>query len=98
MYCRESGVEAGRYCSCRANVDQIFRAIAISPQHRRFSTGRRQVHGAPLARIGLWKLALMEGDSDETCEIRSCDQAAIAVLVIFYPYGSASIKFYCSEH
>jgi len=56
------------------------------------------VRGEQLARIGLWKLAGMEGDSSETCEIRSCDQAATAVLVIFFPYGSASIKFYCSEH
>jgi hypothetical protein len=56
------------------------------------------VRGEPLARIGLWKLAGTEGGSHETCETRSCDQAARSVLVIFYPYGSASIKFYCSEH
>ena len=56
------------------------------------------MRGEPLAKIGLWKLAGLEGDSDETCEIRSCDQVASSVLVIFYSYGSASIKFYCSEH
>jgi hypothetical protein len=56
------------------------------------------VRGGQLAKIGLWKLAGAEGDTDETCEVRSCDQAASSVLVIFFPYGSASIKFYCPEH
>jgi hypothetical protein len=88
--------------------------LLFAPRHRkpefsresrsRHSTANFQrgegakVRGESLAKIGLWKLAGMRGDSDETCEIRSCDQVASSVLVIFYPYGSASIKFYCSEH
>ena len=56
------------------------------------------MRSGPLAKVGLWKLAAAEDDSAETCEVRSCDQAASSVLVIFFPYGSASIKFYCPEH
>ncbi len=51
-----------------------------------------------LARIDLWKLARMKGDFDETCEIRSCDQVARAVVVISYSDGRASIRNYCSVH
>lgn len=51
-----------------------------------------------LPKIDLWKLARKKGDSDETCEIVSCDQVARAVVVISYSDGSASIRNYCSEH
>lgn len=53
---------------------------------------------AELEKINLWKLARMKGDCDETCEIRSCDQVARAVVVISYSDGRASIRNYCSEH
>jgi hypothetical protein len=56
------------------------------------------VSGEPLARIDLWALARMKGDSDETCEILSCDQVARAVVVISYANGRASIRNYCSDH
>jgi hypothetical protein len=56
------------------------------------------VSGELLARIDLWNLARMKGDSDETCEILSCDQVARAVVVISYADGRASIRNYCSDH
>jgi hypothetical protein len=51
-----------------------------------------------LAKIDLWNLARVKGDSDETCEILSCDQVARAVVVISYADGRASIRNYCSDH
>ena len=49
-----------------------------------------------LAKIDVWKLARMEGDYDEPCQILSCDQAARAVIVISYSDGCASVRNYCS--
>jgi hypothetical protein len=92
-------LKRGVCCSRRGNVNRNFRAnryLATGPPT--FKGKGAKVRGESLAKIGLWKLAGMQGDFDETCEIRSCDQVASSVLVIFYPYGSASIKFYCSEH